>query len=367
MSRKVLYCGLDVDDQSFHAYLISPCGEFFSFKCSPTFKHLSEKLQKFSSDWELKVCYEAGYFGFSLCRSLRAANFNCVVISPAHIPQIVGDRVKTDKKDAQNLAVFLMQGLLKEVNVPDEEDESVRNLLRSRANAVKQLASLKNYIQASCRQNNLDYRKETGKSHYWTQIYRQWLDSKIANLKNPIVQFDLKNQLSLLHSMESAIERYDDEIDKISDLDKYKSKVKSLRCLKGINTISAMTIVAEIGDVKRFSHPKKLVSYCGLDIAEYSSGGKEKKLGITRTGSRFLRTTLIEANQNNKSGTYIGKDLAKRRQEASIESIQIADKCLSRINKKRYDLLSRNKHPNKVKVACAREMVGFVWELLSKN
>ena len=118
MSRKLLYCGLDVDDQEFHAYLVSPCGEFFSFKCSPTFKHLSEKLQKFSN-WDLKICYEAGYFGFSLCRSLRAADFKCVVISPAHIPQIAGDRVKTDRKDAQNLAIYLMQGLLKEVNVPN--------------------------------------------------------------------------------------------------------------------------------------------------------------------------------------------------------------------------------------------------------
>lgn len=367
MSRNLLYCGLDVDDKAIHAHLISPNGEFFSFKCSPTFKHLSEKLQKFNADWNLKICYEAGYFGFALCRSLRAAHFNCVVISPAHIPKLAGDKVKTDKKDAQNLAIYLMQGLLKEVNIPNEDDEAVRNLLRSRANAVKQLASLKNFIQSSCRQNNLDYRKETGKIHYWTTSYLIWLESKIANLKSPIVQFDLKNQLSLFNSIESVIERYDEEIDRLSNLDKYKSKIKSLRCLKGINTTSAMMIVAEIGDIKRFSHPKKLVSYCGLDIAEYSSGGKEKKLGITRTGSRFLRTTLIEANQALRTGTYIGKDLAKRRLEANVESIQIADKCMNRLNKKRYDLLSKNKHPNKVKVACAREMVGFIWELLNKN
>ena len=142
----------------------------------------------------------------------------------------------------------------------------------------------------------------------------------------------------------------------------------------GIKNLFALTIITEIGDVKRFAHPRRLVSWAGMDIREYASGGKSNRLGITRQGNRYLRTALIEANQRGYRSAVLGKDVKARRAKSSSAYVAIADRCLQRLNKKGNRLLlprSRRlllagKHPNKVKVACAREMVGFVWESLNQ-
>ena len=125
-------------------------------------------------------------------------------------------------------------------------------------------------------------------------------------------------------------------------------------------------MITEIGDIKRFSHPRKLVSWIGMDIREYSSGGKHNRFGITKHGNRYIRTAFVEANQRGYRTAEIGQDLKSRRKHIAPELINIADRCLRRLNKMGNRLLLAGKHPNKVKVACAREMVGFVWESLNK-
>jgi len=125
-------------------------------------------------------------------------------------------------------------------------------------------------------------------------------------------------------------------------------------------------IITEIGDVRRFPHPRQLVSWAGMDIREYASGGKSTRLGITRQGNRYLRTALIEANQRGYRSTVLGKDVKARRAKSPPEYVAIADRCLRRLNKKGNRLLLAGKHPNKVKVACGREMVGFIWESLNQ-
>ena len=125
-------------------------------------------------------------------------------------------------------------------------------------------------------------------------------------------------------------------------------------------------MITEIGDVKRFAHPRQLVSWAGMDIREYASGGKSTRLGITRQGNRYLRTAFIEANQRGYRSASISKDVKTRRAKSPSEYVAIADRCLRRLNKKGNRLLLAGKHPNKVKVACAREMVGFVWESLNQ-
>ena len=131
-------------------------------------------------------------------------------------------------------------------------------------------------------------------------------------------------------------------------------------------TSSSLTMITEIGDVKRFAHPRQLVSWVGMDIREYASGGKSNRLGITRQGNRYLRTAFIEANQRGYRSASLSKDVKARRAKSPSEYVAIADRCLRRLNKKGNRLLLAGKHPNKVKVACAREMVGFVWESLNQ-
>jgi transposase len=142
--------------------------------------------------------------------------------------------------------------------------------------------------------------------------------------------------------------------------------VQALTCYKGIKNLFALTMITEIGDVKRFPHPRQLVSWIGMDIREYSSGGKYNRFGITKQGNRYLRTAFVEANQRGYRTARVTKDLKARRKSTDPEFISIADRCLRRLNKKGNRLRLAGKHPNKVKVACAREMVGFVWESLHK-
>jgi transposase len=156
------------------------------------------------------------------------------------------------------------------------------------------------------------------------------------------------------------------QIEVLANSPRYQEAVQSLTCYKGIKNIFALTMITEIGDVKRFPHPRKLVSWVGMDIREYSSGGKHNRFGITKHGNRYLRTAFVEANQRGYRTARIGKDVKARRKDTAPELINIADRCLRRLNKKGNRLLLAGKHPNKVKVACAREMVGFVWESLNQ-
>jgi len=164
--------------------------------------------------------------------------------------------------------------------------------------------------------------------------------------------------------LEHTLNEYDVLVDELASREEYQKKVKALTVYKGIKNIWAMTLITEIGDIKRFSHPGQMTSWAGLDIREYSSGGNQNRFGITKHGNRFVRTALVEINQKGFRSTTVSKVLKARRKDAPPEYIHIADRCHKRLYKKSYRLLMDGKHPNKVKVACAREMVGFIWESL---
>ena len=189
---------------------------------------------------------------------------------------------------------------------------------------------------------------------------------KLKEIEVSSLALNLTLLLTSLESLEETLKSYNTEINELAENEKYLLKVQALTAYRGIEVLSAMKIITEIGDIKRFSHPKKLVSYLGLDIREYSSGGVEKKKGITKMGNTFARTTLVEANQKSSYKPSISQALKTRRKGTPIELISIADKCMKRLYSKSNLLIKREKHKNKVKVACAREMVGFIWESLSK-
>lgn len=141
-------------------------------------------------------------------------------------------------------------------------------------------------------------------------------------------------------------------------------KKDALCCLRGVSTLTAMTLIAEIGDVRGFSHPSKITSYAGLDVSEYSSGGKERKLGITKQGNRHLRTAAVESCQRAGMRYYVSKRLKADRAKQPARVIAIADKCMRRLSKRHLHLQHVGKHINKVKVACAREFLCFAWSIL---
>lgn len=367
MKKNILFVGLDVDDKSFHGCGLMADADFQKeFKINPTTTSLIKKLmdwkREFNAD-EVRVCYEASYIGFTLQRAITEGGFVCDVISPSSIPRTFGNTVKTDRIDARRLASFYSKGLLSFVSVPDKTQEEVRDLLRTRQYILQQLSEIRCHIQSLLRRNGRHYKAEREAGVHWTRNHLCWLEGVVE--KSPgCFGKNLKLLFQQMKWLEHTLKEYDILVDELAERAQYQKKVKALTVYKGIKNIWAMTLIAEIGDVTRFSHPGQLASWAGLDIREYSSGGNSNRFGITKFGNRFVRTALVEINQKGFRTTNVSSDLKTRRKDVPPELIQIADRCHQRLYKKGHRLLLKGKHPNKVKVACAREMVGFIWESL---
>jgi len=324
-----------------------------------------EKLRDYFGAVQLKLCYEASYVGFSLQRDLADRDYDCEVVAPSSIPRRAGKSVKTDRIDAADLAEFYANGLLTVVAAPDAQVEQDRDLLRSRQQLVQQQGALRRHIQSLLRRNGLHYKAETRRKTLWQTHHYGWLDRTIEGCSG-----SLKVNLSLLvrqlKSLDGILAAYGEAVEALAAAPRYQEPVKALTCYKGIKHLFALTMITEIGDVKRFAHPRQRVSWVGRDIREYASGGKSHRFGITRQGNRYLRTAFIEANQRGYRSARFGKDLKARRARSAPDYVAIADRRLRRLNKKGNRLLLAGKHPNKVKVACTREMLGFVWESLNR-
>ena len=365
MSTRILHVGIDVDDKSFHiGAFCRETGEVFEMTSKPNLGNLMKKLQKFQDqNFEIKLCYEATYIGYTLCRELVSNGFKAEIIASSMIPEIASGRVKTDRLDAMKLAKYYSNDLLTPIHIPTQEDEHERDLLRGRNFLVDQRKVLKRHILSACRRNNLHYKVETGSKNHWTKTHEAWLIDKVNKLGGAI-KLNFEILLRQYEKISEGICEYDKAIEELAETEKYKKRKDALNCFRGIATLTAMTFITEIGDVRRFKHPKQLTSYCGLDIAEYSSGGKEKKFGITKMGNWRIRTSAIESCQRLDRAYTLSKRLKKHREGQDIKIIDIADKCTKRLRKKSNNLLDAGKHRNKVKVACAREFLGFVWEAL---
>jgi len=373
---KIMYLAIDVDDKSFTA-----CGIYsedrqekaIEFKSKPSVGSLDQKISKYKDQgFRVKVCYEATYLGFSLYRDIIAKGYECEVIAPSSIPRAPGQTAKTDRVDARKLAEYYKKDLLTVVAVPDAEVEVVRSLCRSRMFLTKQLKMLRKHILSSCRQYGIQYKgseaapKNSNNPAYFTTTHTNWLESVIEKSGSDILKFNLKMLLTQMQQINNQIASVDNEIEKIAEDKKYKNKVDALVVYRGIDVLTAMVLITELGDIKRFSHPSKLVSYVGFDLREYSSGGRERKYGISKMGNSRVRWLITEASQSAHRMPAVSKRLKYRRENKNPQQIEIADRCMKRLYKKANHLVLAGKPINKVKVACAREMLCFVWESLNK-
>ncbi len=363
--KNVLYVGIDVDSKNFHAAgFCEQTGELLEFKCKPNNSSLLNKLRKLEKKgFILKTCYEATYLGYTLHRFLESKKVDNQIIAPSLIPEVAGHQIKTDRLDCIKLAKYLAKDLLTEVYVPSLEDEQTRDFIRSRSFLVDERAALKKHILATCRRYGMDYKQETKGKTYWTQMHIEWIDKQLSKL-GEVASINLKLLMNQYDNLCDAIFEYDEKIEELANSEKYKKKKDALCCFRGVATTTAMTLITEIGDINRFSHPSKLTSYAGLDIREYSSGGREKKFGITKLGNSKIRTAAVESCQKSSLEYRISKRLKANRKGQPEEIIDIADRCMKRLRKKSLRLQHKGKHINKVKVACAREFLCFTWEAL---
>lgn len=367
MNKKVVYVGVDVDDTQYHgAALNKDTGEHLSFRCRPTLKGLLGQLNRVRKRFPrhlVKVAYEASYIGFTLQRDLAEKGYHSDVVAPTSIPRQGGKVIKTDRIDAAELAQFYANDLLTLVQVPEKEMEQDRDLMRSRQNVLMQREQVRRYLGALLRRNGLHYKAETQARTHWTKQHYGWLERTIQ-AQSGSLKVTLELLYHQLQGLNQLMAAYNEHAEDLAATERYEEPVRALTCYKGIKTIFALTMITEIGDIYRFPHPRQLVSWIGMDIREYSSGGKHNRFGITKHGNRYLRTAFIEANQRGYKTTQLSRDVKARQALSAPEYVDIANRCLRRLCKKGNRLLSAGKHPNKVKVACAREMVGFVWESL---
>ncbi len=370
MNNIIVYIGMDVHKESFTI-------------CSYTFEaDKIQYLQKMPSDYRLVlkyierlrkvypedteyVCgYEAGCLGYALYNQLTAHGVHCKILAPSTMAITNTNRVKTDKRDAGNIARCLAFRTYSEVYVPTEEDDSVKEYIRMRDDQKLNLKSIKQQILALLLRHGKRY--EEGKT-YWTVAHLKWLKSLDLG---GILQETLEEYLITYDYLTDKINRLDERIEEIASGERYAEKVKALSCFIGIKTHTALSFVTEIGDFNRFPKANNFASFLGLVPGESSSSEKQNRYGITKKGNSHLRRLLTEAAQGYTRGKigYKSKVLKQRQQGNNTKIIAYADRANERLRRKYYTMtLKKGINSNVAKTALARELACFIWGMMTKN
>ena len=309
---------------------------------------------------EVRMCYEAGPCGYALQRTLKELGVDCVVIAPSLIPVKPGERIKTDKRDARKLAEMFRAGLLTEVHPPTEEEESVRDLCRCREDAKADQLRARHRLGKMLLRRGI--RWEGGKMA-WTQGHRRWLRSLTFEHEEAKIVFG--DYLLAIEHLDERIKGLDAALSEVAQKEPYQKPVAALRCFQGIDTVTAMTLVAELHDFRRFQSPRELMAYLGLVPSEHSSSERRRLGSITKAGNSHVRRVLIESAWHYRHAPQLGERLRKRREGQPADVIAVADRAALRLHRRFGRLNARGKPIAKVVVAIARELVGFLWAVLS--
>ena len=358
------YIGLDVHKSTISIAYAAADGSDPVFYGKTTGSNLSveralTKLRKkFGVEKEdLRICYEAGPTGFVLVRRLIQLNYDCIVIAPSKIPQKSGDKVKTDKKDAKKLARLLRAGELDPIHVPSPKDEAIRDLCRARTDAVQARRRAKKQLLGFMLRNGMSY---TGKTH-WTQAHLNYI-RKVA-MPDPVQQIVLEEYIMEIDAAEERVARlYAHMEEQLESWDR-APMVRALMSLRGFQVITAMTLVAELGDLDRFKSPRKLMGYLGLVPGEDTSGPRRRQGAITKTGNSHARWMLVESANAYEKKEMVSPALSKRQEGQSREVKILSWNAQIRLCYRRRRLSARKLARNKVTIAIARELCGFLWEL----
>jgi transposase len=323
----------------------------------PQWAALSKALSRVGKPEALQVVYEAGPCGYTLARQLRAHGYACEVIAPAKVARRPGDRIKTDRRDALLLARAARAGDLVSVMIPDERDEAIRDLTRAREDAVRARLKARQQLKAMLLRHGHRY---TGRSS-WTAAHELYLAS--ISFKHPAQDIAYAEYRSAVREGHARVENLTQAMSGQLERWRMRPVVEALMTLRGIDLVAAMTLVAEIGDFTRFARARELMAFLGLIPSEYTSGDKRQQGEITKTGNSHARRVLVEAAWNYRFPARMSTIL-QRRQEGQPKAVrQIAWRAQLRLAK-RYRYLSARKLPlNKICVAIARELSGFIWDI----
>ncbi|KGJ87816.1 IS110 family transposase [Colwellia psychrerythraea] len=305
----------------------------------------------------LHFVYEAGPCGYWIYRLLTSLSHCCYVVAPSLIPKKPGDKVKTDKRDALKLTKLLKDEELTPIYVPEPEDEAIRDLSRARETAMKDLKDAKYQLKALFLRNNISCKVNDN----WSLQHLRWLTELI--LPHPSQQIVLQEMIQVITERIQREKRLANELFHQVKSWRFYPVVKALQAVRGVRLLIATGIVAELGDLRRFDHPKKLMSYLGLVSKEHSSGDKRRLGSITKCGNGRARRLLVQGAHTYKHKANISTELQKRQEGLPKEITDIAWQAQLRLCRRYNRLLSRGKHRNVVVIAIAREMAAYLWAI----
>jgi transposase len=321
-------------------------------------RRLAHKLDR-EAMGGVRCCYEAGPCGYALQRQLRSLGIDCQVIAPSLIPIRPGSHIKTDRRDARKLAELLRAGLLTEVHPPSEDEEAVRDLVRCRDDAQRDLTRARNRLAKFLLRRGLVC---PGAIHLGSQRYSTWLAE--LRFERTADQWVFEDYLLAVDQQLSRRECLDARLLEVAQQEPYRTPVAALRCFRGIDTVTALALVAELHDPRRFPSARHLMGYLGLVPSESSSGDRRRQGGITSAGNRFLRRLLTEAAWHYRHKPQVGVRLRARRLGQPAAIIALADRAQRQLCRRFRRLSARGKHPGTVTIAVARELTGYLWLVL---
>lgn len=369
---RILKIGMDVHSTNYTLCAMEPVigaedRVFANIKVTPDYKNIlmfieNLKLKLGINDtYDIECGYEAGCLGYSLYNQLTAAGIKCVILAPTTMLTQQGQRIKTDARDARMIAQCLSYGGYHPVYIPTEEDDSVKEYLRMRDDHKLALKKVKQQINAFCLRHGYHYEKTK-----WTIAHLKWL----RQLDMSSLYKETLNEYMVSYDEQIAkIERFDKRIEELASQERYQEKVKKLRCFLGIRTHTALSLIVETGDFKRFAKGNVYAAYLGLAPGERSSSDNINRLGITKAGNQHLRLLLIEAAGGICKGAvgHKSKDLKQRQKENPAEVITYADKANIRLRSRYYKFIRHGKKRNVAVAAVARELACFVWGMMTGN
>lgn len=355
------YVGLDVHKETIAVSIAEAGGGEVRYfgeiaNTSEAVAKLARQLKK--GDARLSFCYEAGACGYGVYRQLRELKHECLVVAPSLIPRKAGDRVKTDRRDSLSLARLHRAHELTAVWVPDGAQEALRDLTRAREDMK--------HLQRQSRQRLLGFllrhgQRYSGKSH-WTQAHARWLET--VKLEQPVQQIVFQEYVDTVRALTQRVGAFDQHIERASNESVFWPVIQALMALRGVSLLSATTVVAEIGDLRRFAGAPQLMAYLGVVPSEHSSGGKRSRGGITKTGNGHVRRVLVEAAWTYRRHPARKTAVLQRRAERAPEAIQdIAWKAQTRLCGRYRRLEGKGKLKVQVCTAIARELAGFIWAI----
>jgi transposase len=309
----------------------------------------------------VQCCYEAGPCGFELQRALVARGMPCDVIAPALIPRRPGDRVKTDRRDAGQLAVLYRAGALTPIHIPSAQEEAARDLLRCREDICVDLLRARHRLSKFLLRHG---RRFTLTKKAWTKRHTAWLQAQ----RWPFAALEQTHR-AYVRAVEETVSRLqavDTELRDLLTIEPLRSRAERLRCFRGIDDLTALTIAAELGDARRFPSAPRMMAFTGLVPSEHSSGTKRIRGAITKTGNAHLRRVLVESAWHYRHHPFLGRSLRLRQHGAPAAVIQHAWRAQQRLHRRYRRLAARGKSKQHIVTAVARELTGFLWAVLTR-